>query len=412
MMTSPAQQPLIQLQDGRIMQAPGPLLQTEDGRLVVAPGPLVQLEDGRLVAVVPPPGQQVDPRMLPNGMVAVEQDGQLGMTSQRARQQGNLDRNQMLYGTREEAQAASDREAFNKAHAAGILGDKLSYLPGALEQEPLYDRRPENGQEPLYERRADLLNKMPFGSRLGGGEIRQVMGTPPVNRHRPESRGGETQEGVGARLAGQHFLSSPPDLHTRRGHRNHELGAEFDDSDVHSDQFNSQATQGYSEGLADNELDSEISSLFGPNDGGRDGSRLQNLHLMSPLEYAAMLKQYTEPSLGVLGQDITPDSGVVVDSRNHSKERDASGEAKSRRENFVSGRSRGGSKQAAAEESSGESSSKTSTGSSSGSRGRNDSLLLRNGRYRRVPTEAPELTDDVKKDLIQDSNQLQEAEAS
>ena len=78
---------------------------------------------------------------------------------------------------------------------------------------------------------------------------------------------------------------------------------------------------------------------------------------MSPLEYAAMLKQYTEPSLGVLGQvenlsgstntevlfwqDITPDSGVVVDSRNHSKERDASGEAKSRRENFVSGRSRG-----------------------------------------------------------------------
>ena len=29
----------------------------------------------------------------------------------------------------------------------------------------------------------------------------------------------------------------------RRGHRNHELGAEFDDSDVQSDQFNSQATQ-------------------------------------------------------------------------------------------------------------------------------------------------------------------------
>ena len=38
MMTSSVQQPLIQLQDGRIMQAPGPLLQTEDGRLVVAPG--------------------------------------------------------------------------------------------------------------------------------------------------------------------------------------------------------------------------------------------------------------------------------------------------------------------------------------------------------------------------------------
>ena len=146
--------------------------------------------------------------------------------------------------------------------------------------------------------------------------------------------------------------------------------------------------QGYSEGLADNELDSEISSLFGPGD-GREGSRLQNLHLMSPLEYAAMLKQYTEPSLGVLGQDITPDSGVVVDSRNHSKERDG-GEARDRRDKFVSGaRKNGGSKQQEVEESSGESSS----GSSSGSRGRNDSLLLRNGRYRRVPTEVPGVED-------------------
>ena len=32
-------------------------------------------------------------------------------------------------------------------------------------------------------------------------------------------------------------------LISRRGHRNHELGAELDDSDVQSDQFNSQATQ-------------------------------------------------------------------------------------------------------------------------------------------------------------------------
>lgn len=108
---------------------------------------------------------------------------------------------------------------------------------------------------------------------------------------------------------------------------------------------------------------------------------------MSPLEYAAMLKQYTEPSLGVLGADITPDSGVLVDSRNHSKERD--GEAKHRRENFVKSR-KSGSKQPEVEESSGESSS----GSSSGSRGRNDSLLLRNGRYRRVPTEAPEVREE------------------
>ena len=108
-------------------------------------------------------------------------------------------------------------------------------------------------------------------------------------------------------MAGQHFLASPPDIHSGR-QRGHPLGDE--DSDV---------TTQYSEGLADNELDSEISSLFGAGD-GRD-ARLQNLHLMSPLEYAAMLKQYTEYSepVGVLGQDITPDSGVVVDSRHHSK---------------------------------------------------------------------------------------------
>ena len=74
--------------------------------------------------------------------------------------------------------------------------------------------------------------------------------------------------------------------------------------------------QGYNDGLADNELDSEVSSLFGGGDNRE--AKLQNLHLMSPLEYAAMLKQYTEPC-GVLGQDITPDSGVVMDSRHHSK---------------------------------------------------------------------------------------------
>ena len=111
-------------------------------------------------------------------------------------------------------------------------------------------------------------------------------------------------------MAGQHFLASPPDLRSGRQRGHQQLGDE--DSDI---------TTQYSEGLADNELDSEISSLFGAGD-GRD-ARLQNLHLMSPLEYAAMLKQYTEYSepVGVLGQDITPDSGVVVDSRHHSKVR-------------------------------------------------------------------------------------------
>ncbi len=40
-----------------------------------------------------------------------------------------------------------------------------------------------------------------------------------------------------------------------------------------------------SQGFADSELDSEISSLFSY------GREVPNLHLMSPLEYAAMLKQ-------------------------------------------------------------------------------------------------------------------------
>ena len=137
-------------------------------------------------------------------------------------------------------------------------------------------------------------------------KIFQVIGTP--------GSGGDGDRQAAARLAGQHYLSSPPDMRSggRRGQPRSELD---EDSDL---------TTQYSEGLADNELDSEISSLFGAGD-VRGDPRLQNLHLMSPLEYAAMLKQYTEYSEpvgpGVLGQDITPDSGVVVDSRHHSKVR-------------------------------------------------------------------------------------------
>ena len=91
----------------------------------------------------------------------------------------------------------------------------------------------------------------------------QVLGTPPASRHlpqhRPESRGegrsfqssdvsalrpGDQQA---ARLAGQHFLASPPDLHSRRGHpRDKGEGVdETFDSDIQSsvDQYPSQATQ-------------------------------------------------------------------------------------------------------------------------------------------------------------------------
>lgn len=227
----------------------------------------------------------------------------------------------------------------------GLLGDKLSYLPGT--------------EEPLYERR-------PFSSRLQG-EVRQVLGTPTSGRHNHQAA---------ARLAGQHFLASPPDLHSnRRG--------------------------GRGEGEEEAELDSEISSLFGEE---------RNLHLMSPMEYAA-----------VLGQDITPDSGVVMDSRIHSRvsplnllpsfiliqhflqdrERDSL-DVKSKRENLLAS-SRAAKNEAANE------STESSDSSSFGSRGRNDSLLQRNGRYIRVPTNEDHLervrdeSKDTKKEALNNS---------
>ena len=97
--------PLLQTPDGRLVQAPGPLIQLEDGRLVPAPGPLVQLEDGRIVALAGPPQP-------PQGGLMQTPDGRLVMANPRARQVA-ADRDQMLYGTREEL---SRREAYNQAH--------------------------------------------------------------------------------------------------------------------------------------------------------------------------------------------------------------------------------------------------------------------------------------------------------
>ena len=129
----------------------------------------------------------------------------------------------------------------------------------------------------------------------------QVMGTPTSGRHAQSD--GDRQ--AAARLAGQHYLASPPDIGSRRG------------------QPRSQETEDFSDYIADNELDSEISSLFGTSGEREREARLQNLALMSPLEYSNAMKQYTgdQSTQGVLGQDITPDSGVVVDSRHHSKVR-------------------------------------------------------------------------------------------
>ena len=47
--------------------------------------------------------------------------------------------------------------------AAGILGDKLSYLPG-------------EGGEPIYERRADMRELLARQALTRGQEVRQVRG--------------------------------------------------------------------------------------------------------------------------------------------------------------------------------------------------------------------------------------------
>ena len=111
----------------------------------------------------------------------------------------------------------------------------------------------------------------------------------------------------------------------------------YDDEESDDDddgQFTSQATQGYSEGLADNE--SEVSSMQQrpPNDAdrGRSKTRQNNkdLHLVSPLEYSAMLKLYggdnvrpppPPPAPSDKIKDVTPDSGVIATNSDSNKSR-------------------------------------------------------------------------------------------
>jgi len=236
----------------------------------------------------------------------------------------------------------------------------------SLNQEDLYSQSPNYDDPNMYKREREQVQtygRLPYGTRIQG-RIRQVLGTPPTNRHdiqantksgvfneQLDSRDmhenmfqdktptrlaghqqevrimGQKQDQQAARLAGQHFLASPPDM--PRQASSYSLGCKdkqnmYDegDSNIQSslDQCSSQISQYYNDGLADSELDSEVSTLFEARQ--QPGAQLKNIHLMSPLEYAAMLKQYTEPCT-LLGQDVTPDSGVVMDSRQNSKERDA-----------------------------------------------------------------------------------------
>ncbi len=109
--------------------------------------------------------------------------------------------------------------------------------------------------------------------------------------------------------------------------------ADVEDSDVAStfDRFTSQATQGYAEGLAD--VESEASTRKGAKDkAGGSG------HVVSPLEYSAMLKLYSQESdappiapvrttsSSQRSKDITPDSGVVTE--NNSEQRNGAADKK------------------------------------------------------------------------------------
>ncbi|XP_023338915.1 uncharacterized protein LOC111709480 [Eurytemora carolleeae] len=235
-------------------------------------GQLVQTADGRLVAVGPG-----------NTLVEV---GTFMDPRARARQISQ-DREQMLYGGGEFAQGNA------------------------------------NGRE--------IYGRLPFNGRLQG----EVQGTPPASRAGKVAWQGQPTYPQQSSYQDPNLVFSDSQLFQDQSGQIYAVqpylpeqyngGPPFHPTQYRDDIYDDKQFDEY-EGM-ESEIDSELSSLFSYD---RD---IKNLHLISPLEYAAMLKQqYTEPS-GVLGKDITPDSGVIMDSRNHSKERDA----RSRRDHFSGG---------------------------------------------------------------------------
>ena len=220
---------------------------------------------------------------------------------------------------------------------------------------------------PLYDTPPTARHNPPRAP-LRAGEIRGLMGTPPSsNSHRQKPPPSQLlpyqQQQQLPRFRQQDQLLSPiltdhemSPLHQtkkrqqQQQNRNNEedysdSNTEYEESDVNStfDQFPSQATQGYTDGLADNE--SEASSRFGTN-GNKDplshqlphNKQNKKLHLVSPLEYSAMLKLYNSSDQGAVsgdpvagaphplvnqrhppqGKDITPDSGVAMGNNTDS----------------------------------------------------------------------------------------------
>jgi len=254
------------------------------GLLGPGPGQLVQTPDGRLVALGPgnsfyevgtvaPAAAMMDPRLA--HFVNVQQQQQ--------------DPRLNAFG--------------------GMMDPRLARQISQDREQMLY------GGEP----RQELEERLAYNARLHG-----MVGTPPTGR-----------------------AAGPPPLRDRR------FGELSGEEKSYYDQFQQ---GGYQDQISPREeleriagtqqaarLAGNLSSppwrgIRGPSDG--DSPRKpppddDDSDLQSSTDTNQQLMQYSSPSAGLLGKDITPDSGVVTESRNHSKEREQH-DARLRRQNYAS----------------------------------------------------------------------------
>jgi hypothetical protein len=209
-----------------------------------------------------------------------------------------------LYDTPPTARANA-RMAENH-HQQGMLGQRQQH-PNFLHQ------RSEPGQAFRMQQQQQNLHQHP---RFFMPEIRGVTG-PQLQQQQLQQR----QQHPHHQQLLSPILTDPEGSPMRHNLLSEDdFDYEDEDSDPDGDQFTSQATQGYSEGLAD--CESEVSSLHQDN-----RVRKTDLHLVSPLEYSAMMKLYGGDSskFGAAvpkqkqNKDVTPDSGVVNSDSNKSR---------------------------------------------------------------------------------------------
>ena len=227
---------------------------------------------------------------------------------------------------------------------------------------------------PLYDTPPTARHNPPRPPLRAGGEIRGLVGganaqsrqKPPPSQllpYPPQPRFKQQEQQLLSPILTDHEMSPMHQVNkkqrqqqqqqSRRGNDDFsDSNTDYEESDVNStfERYPSQATQGYADGLADNE--SEASSMFGTN-GNKDplshqlphNKQNKKLHLVSPLEYSAMLKLYnsggdqagsgdhsssSHPQAAISGnqrphhpqsqgsKDITPDSGVAMGNNTDS----------------------------------------------------------------------------------------------